>query len=122
MGRREARTEPARAGLRVRLRDPHLRRASDRAGRHPPGLRRGSDPGSRPSRGRRAPGRLHGPRRGAADHLGPQREPEGAGVVAVTRMTLDEALAKAPEVDRAKVDATTEEDIRRHMAEDGAEA
>ncbi len=39
--------------------------------------------------------------------------------MAVTRMTLDEALAKAPDVDRAKVDATTEEDIRRHMAEDG---
>ncbi len=39
--------------------------------------------------------------------------------MAVTRMTLDEALAKAPEVDRAKADATTEEDIRRHMAEDG---
>ncbi len=39
--------------------------------------------------------------------------------MAVTRMTLEEALAKAPDVDRAKVEATTEEDIRRHMAEDG---
>lgn len=42
--------------------------------------------------------------------------------MAVTRMTLDEALARAPDVDRAKVDATTEEDIRRHMAEDGGDA
>lgn len=41
--------------------------------------------------------------------------------MAVTRMTLDEALAKAPDVDRAKVDATTEADIRRHMAEDGVD-
>ena len=38
--------------------------------------------------------------------------------MAITRMTLDEAQAKVPEVDRAKMDATTEEDIRRHMAED----
>ena len=33
-------------------------------------------------------------------------------------MTLDEAQAKVSEVDRAKLDATTEQDIRRHMAED----
>ncbi|MBD0271992.1 MAG: helix-turn-helix domain-containing protein [Acetobacteraceae bacterium] len=35
------------------------------------------------------------------------------------RMTLGQALARESTVDRAKLDATTEEDIRRHMAEDG---
>ncbi len=35
------------------------------------------------------------------------------------RMTLDEALARKPTLDRAKLDGTTEEDIRRHMIEDG---
>ncbi len=39
--------------------------------------------------------------------------------MAITRMTLDEAMAKAPEVDRAKIRATTEADIRRQMREDG---
>ena len=39
--------------------------------------------------------------------------------MAATRMTLEEALAKAPDLDRARMDATTEEDIRHHMAEDG---
>lgn len=33
--------------------------------------------------------------------------------------TLEEILASKPQVDQAKLDATTEEDIRRHMIEDG---
>ena len=33
--------------------------------------------------------------------------------------TLDEISASNPKVDQAKLDATTEEDIRRHMIEDG---
>jgi putative transcriptional regulator len=39
--------------------------------------------------------------------------------MAKSRMTLAEALAAPPRVDFAKVDATTEADIRRHMLEDG---
>jgi putative transcriptional regulator len=39
--------------------------------------------------------------------------------MAITRMTLKQALARKPRIDRAKIDATTEEDIRRHMIEDG---
>lgn len=37
----------------------------------------------------------------------------------LTRMTLDEAMARTPTFDRARLDATTEEDIRRQMVEDG---
>ena len=33
--------------------------------------------------------------------------------------TLDEIIASKPKVDQAKLDATTEEDIRRYMIEDG---
>ena len=40
--------------------------------------------------------------------------------MAVTRMTLDQIMASGGgKVDRAKLDATTEDDIRRHMIEDG---
>ena len=40
--------------------------------------------------------------------------------MAITRMTLDQIMAGGGgKVDRAKLDATTEEDIRRHMIEDG---
>ena len=39
--------------------------------------------------------------------------------MAVTRMTLAQAQASAPKVDRAKMTATTETDIRRHAIEDG---
>ena len=40
--------------------------------------------------------------------------------MALTRMTLEQILAAGGgKVDRAKLDATTEEDIRRHMIEDG---
>jgi len=37
----------------------------------------------------------------------------------MARYTLEEILASDPHVDRAKIDATTDEDIRRHMIEDG---
>ena len=39
--------------------------------------------------------------------------------MAITRMTSEQIKANPPKVDRAKIDATTEEDIRRHMIEDG---
>ncbi|HEX5325430.1 MAG TPA: helix-turn-helix domain-containing protein [Acetobacteraceae bacterium] len=39
--------------------------------------------------------------------------------MAITRMTLEQIKASRPNVDRAKLDATTEEDIRRYMIEDG---
>jgi putative transcriptional regulator len=39
--------------------------------------------------------------------------------MAKSRMTLAEIVATAPDVDLAKIDATTEQDIRRHMREDG---
>ena len=37
----------------------------------------------------------------------------------MARMTLEQILAVPPEIDRAKVEATTEADIRRQMREDG---
>lgn len=37
----------------------------------------------------------------------------------MARMTLEQIKASRPRVDRAKLEATTEEDIRRHMIEDG---
>lgn len=37
----------------------------------------------------------------------------------MARYTLEEILASPPDFDRAKFEATTEEDIRRHMIEDG---
>ena len=39
--------------------------------------------------------------------------------MALVRKSLDELLAQRPGVDRAKMDATTEDDIRRHAIEDG---
>ena len=36
----------------------------------------------------------------------------------MARMTLEQVRDATPRVDRAKLDATTEEDIRRHMIED----
>ena len=35
------------------------------------------------------------------------------------RMTLNAIMARKPDVDLAKVDATMEQDIRRHMREEG---
>lgn len=37
----------------------------------------------------------------------------------MARITLDEIMAKPAKIDRTITDATTEEDIRRHMIEDG---
>jgi putative transcriptional regulator len=37
----------------------------------------------------------------------------------MVRKSLDEILATQPEIDRAMIEATTEEDIRRQMIEDG---
>ena len=39
--------------------------------------------------------------------------------MAITRMTTDQLKAAPSKMDRAKVAATTEADIRRHMIEDG---
>ena len=39
--------------------------------------------------------------------------------MALVRKSLDQLRAQRPAVDRAKVDATTEDDIRRHAIEDG---
>jgi putative transcriptional regulator len=39
----------------------------------------------------------------------------------MARMTLDQIKASRPTVDRAKIAATREEDIARHMREDGEE-
>jgi putative transcriptional regulator len=39
--------------------------------------------------------------------------------MAIVRRTLEEIRAMKPRIDRAKFDATTEEDIRRQMIEDG---
>ena len=41
--------------------------------------------------------------------------------MAIKRMTLDDIKARPSKRDRAKIKATTEEDIRRHMIEDGQE-
>jgi putative transcriptional regulator len=37
----------------------------------------------------------------------------------LVRKSLEEIEAAKPDIDRAKVDATSEDDIRRHMIEDG---
>ena len=37
----------------------------------------------------------------------------------MARMTLEQIKASRPRVDRAKIEATSEEDIARHMREDG---
>jgi putative transcriptional regulator len=39
--------------------------------------------------------------------------------MAKSRMTLAEILASKPDVDLVKIDATTEQDIHRHMREEG---
>ena len=39
--------------------------------------------------------------------------------MALVRKSLEEIKAAKPDIDRAKFDATSEEDIRRHMIEDG---
>lgn len=39
--------------------------------------------------------------------------------MATVRMTFDEIRRRKPAIDHARMDATTESDIRRHMVEDG---
>ena len=39
--------------------------------------------------------------------------------MAKSKLTLAAIMARSPDVDLAKVDATTEQDIRRHMVEEG---
>ena len=39
--------------------------------------------------------------------------------MAITRTTSEQIAAAGGRVDRVRLDATTEEDIRRHMIEDG---
>jgi putative transcriptional regulator len=63
---------------------------------------------------------LHHARLDRAAHLRSPGEQKGARPVALTRMTLEQIMARfGGKIDRAKLDATTEEDIRRHMIEDG---
>lgn len=45
--------------------------------------------------------------------------PKGASTMARKPMTLDEIMASPSRMDHAKLDATTEEDIRRYQIEDG---
>jgi putative transcriptional regulator len=59
-------------------------------------------------------------------YFGASRQSEGTVTVAIVRMTMEEIRARAasrtPEEDaefRRRMDGTTEEDIRRHMIEDG---
>jgi putative transcriptional regulator len=47
----------------------------------------------------------------------PQRISGRGGDMA--RISLKEILEQKPDIDQAKIDATTEEDIRRHAIEDG---
>jgi putative transcriptional regulator len=56
---------------------------------------------------------------GFTDHPGGASQSKGNQGMAITRMTLDEIKARPSKRDRAKIKATTEEDIRRHMIEDG---
>jgi DNA-binding transcriptional regulator YiaG/uncharacterized DUF497 family protein len=53
-----------------------------------------------------------------ADHLGAPSQPEGTRDMAIVRKTLDEIRAAKSRVDRAKIDATTDEEIARQIAED----
>jgi putative transcriptional regulator len=46
-------------------------------------------------------------------------ERKGRQAMAKSGLTLAEILASKPNVDLARIDATTEADIRRHMREDG---
>ncbi len=48
-----------------------------------------------------------------------ESEREGLEEMAKSGLTLEEIMALEPDVDRVMVDATTEDDIRRHMREDG---
>jgi putative transcriptional regulator len=51
-------------------------------------------------------------------HLGSARQPEGAQVMAIVRRTMENIRRMKPRISRAKIDATTEADVRAHMRED----
>ncbi len=50
-----------------------------------------------------------------------ESERKGPQAMAKQRMTLADILSSKPDVDLAKIDATSEADIRRHMQEEGYE-
>jgi putative transcriptional regulator len=55
----------------------------------------------------------------AANHLGKTRQSKGSTAVAITKMTSDEIMALPSKRNRARIETTTEEEIRRQMIEDG---
>ena len=57
-----------------------------------------------------------------APHIGALRANEGTQIVAIPHKSLKEIRASKPKVDRAKIRATTESAIRRHMIEDGEDS
>jgi len=54
-------------------------------------------------------------------HIGAARQQEGTEIMAHVRRTMESIRRVKPRVDRAKIEATTEADIRRHMREDDQE-
>jgi putative transcriptional regulator len=58
-------------------------------------------------------------RRCVADHLGAACHPKGSRVMVITKMTPDQIKARPSKRNRGKIAATTDDDIRRQMIEDG---
>jgi putative transcriptional regulator len=54
----------------------------------------------------------------SSHHLGSTGQQEGAHIMAIVRRSLEKARSAA-RFDSAKIEATTEDDIRRHRIEDG---
>jgi putative transcriptional regulator len=54
-----------------------------------------------------------------SNHFSAARQSEGSKEMAITRITLDEIKARGSKRDRVKIKGTSEDDIRRHMIEDG---
>ena len=79
----------------------------------------GEDRFRRRKRGRHSPCCVHAARRCCADHLGAAIQPKGSRAVATMKITLDQIKAQSSERDRTKIAATTDEEIRRQMIEDG---
>jgi putative transcriptional regulator len=55
--------------------------------------------------------------RNARHIIGAARQQEGAKIMALVRRTMENIRRLKPRINRAKIDATTEADIRRHMRE-----
>jgi putative transcriptional regulator len=55
----------------------------------------------------------------SSPHISEVSEQEGAQIMAIIRRTMENIHRMRPRVSRAKIAATTEADIRRHMREDG---